>query len=124
MLDGALNTSAALGTTTDTFFKVSALQPGHNYTFTVRARCLLGGQLCGDPATLLFHAQAPGKSKCARPAPPRPFTAILQGLWGGRGACRGEAERHSTPLEAGLPGAEHWNPGPLKDSAQLMTPQR
>lgn len=78
VLDGALNTSAALGTTTDTFFKVSALQPGHNYTFTVRARCLLGGQLCGDPATLLFHAPAPaGGGSSASPAARSPDVAAV-----------------------------------------------
>lgn len=55
MQDSAKNISAYLGNTTDTFFKISNLKLGHNYTFTVQARCLVGSQLCGEPAVLLYE---------------------------------------------------------------------
>lgn len=57
-----MNTTAYLGNTTDNFFKVSNLKLGHNYTFTVRASCLLGSQLCGEPAVLLFDDLGSGQS--------------------------------------------------------------
>uniref|UniRef100_A0ABI7ZXI1 Sortilin-related receptor n=1 Tax=Felis catus TaxID=9685 RepID=A0ABI7ZXI1_FELCA len=60
MLDGAMNISAYLGNTTDTFFKISNLKLGHNYTFTVQARCLFGSQICGEPAVLLYDELGSG----------------------------------------------------------------
>ncbi|XP_035288047.1 sortilin-related receptor-like isoform X1 [Anguilla anguilla] len=54
--DSVTNASTCLGNTTETFFKISSLLAGHNYTFSVRARCLLSGQLCGEPAVLLFDS--------------------------------------------------------------------
>lgn len=62
MLDGAMNISAYLGNTTDTFFKISNLKLGHNYTFTVQARCLFGSQICGEPAVLLYDELGSGES--------------------------------------------------------------
>lgn len=43
-----------LGNTTETFFRINSLLMGHNYTFSVRARCLLNNQLCGEAAVLLY----------------------------------------------------------------------
>ncbi|XP_004389058.1 sortilin-related receptor isoform X1 [Trichechus manatus latirostris] len=54
MFDSAMNISAYLGNTTDNFFRISNLKMGHNYTFTVQARCLFGSQICGEPAVLLY----------------------------------------------------------------------
>ncbi|MEJ1287722.1 sortilin-related receptor LDLR class A repeat-containing [Cricetulus griseus] len=54
MFDSAMNLTAYLGNTTDNFFKVTNLKMGHNYTFTVQARCLFGSQICGEPAVLLY----------------------------------------------------------------------
>lgn len=44
----------SLGNTTETFFRISNLLVGHNYTFSVRACCLVNGQLCGEAAVLLY----------------------------------------------------------------------
>ncbi|KAM8927924.1 sortilin-related receptor [Pelodytes ibericus] len=55
MFDSASNVTTCLGNTTDNFFKISNLKMGHNYTFTVQARCLYGGQICGEPAVLLYN---------------------------------------------------------------------
>ncbi|KAM6959084.1 sortilin-related receptor [Aplochiton taeniatus] len=52
--DSVSNLSSYLGNTTETYFRISSLLAGHNYTFSVQARCLLGGQLCGEPALLLY----------------------------------------------------------------------
>uniref|UniRef100_A0A8C9JTB2 Sortilin related receptor 1 n=1 Tax=Panthera tigris altaica TaxID=74533 RepID=A0A8C9JTB2_PANTA len=65
MLDGAMNISAYLGNTTDTFFKISNLKLGHNYTFTVQARCLFGSQICGEPAVLLYDELGSGAGASA-----------------------------------------------------------
>uniref|UniRef100_A0A8C3NJ67 Sortilin-related receptor n=1 Tax=Geospiza parvula TaxID=87175 RepID=A0A8C3NJ67_GEOPR len=54
MFDSLMNITAYLGNTTENFFKVSNLKMGHNYSFSVQARCLYGGQMCGEPATLLY----------------------------------------------------------------------
>ncbi|XP_043847881.1 sortilin-related receptor [Dromiciops gliroides] len=54
MYDSVMNITAYLGNTTDNFFKISNLKMGHNYTFSVQARCLLSGQICGEPAVLLY----------------------------------------------------------------------
>lgn len=62
MFDSAMNISAYLGNTTDNFFKISNLKLGHNYTFTVQARCLFGSQICGEPAILLYDELGSGKS--------------------------------------------------------------
>lgn len=61
MFDSAMNITAYLGNTTDNFFKISNLKLGHNYTFTVQARCLFGGQICGEPAVLLYDDLGSGK---------------------------------------------------------------
>ncbi|XP_076833567.1 LOW QUALITY PROTEIN: sortilin-related receptor [Brachyhypopomus gauderio] len=60
MHDTVSNSSAWLGNTTETFFRISNLLLGHNYTFSVRARCLLSGQLCGDAAVLRYDELATG----------------------------------------------------------------
>ncbi|XP_075046529.1 sortilin-related receptor [Mixophyes fleayi] len=52
--DSSSNISTFLGNTTENFFKISNLKLGHNYTFTVQARCLYSGQICGEPARLLY----------------------------------------------------------------------
>uniref|UniRef100_H3DA53 Sortilin-related receptor n=1 Tax=Tetraodon nigroviridis TaxID=99883 RepID=H3DA53_TETNG len=52
--DSTTNQTSYLGNTTETYLRVSSLQPGHNYTFSVQARCLVGGQLCGEAALLLY----------------------------------------------------------------------
>lgn len=67
MFDSAMNLSAYLGNTTDNFFKVSNLKMGHNYTFTVQARCLFGSQICGEPAVLLFDELSSGERLCGHP---------------------------------------------------------
>lgn len=54
MLDHKINTTVCLGNTTENIFRISDLKFGHNYTFTVQARCLYNGQICGAPATLLY----------------------------------------------------------------------
>ncbi|KAJ8343111.1 hypothetical protein SKAU_G00330390 [Synaphobranchus kaupii] len=54
--DSVSNSTTCLGNTTETFFKISSLLLGHNYTFSVQARCLLNGQLCGEPAVLLYDS--------------------------------------------------------------------
>nr|XP_033774457.1 sortilin-related receptor isoform X1 [Geotrypetes seraphini] len=54
MYDSLTNITTCLGNTTNNFFKISNLKVGHNYTFTVQARCLNGGQICGDSALLLY----------------------------------------------------------------------
>uniref|UniRef100_A0A8C0SLN4 Sortilin-related receptor n=1 Tax=Canis lupus familiaris TaxID=9615 RepID=A0A8C0SLN4_CANLF len=61
MFDSAMNISAYLGNTTDNFFKISNLKLGHNYTFTVQARCLFGSQICGEPAVLLYDELGSGE---------------------------------------------------------------
>lgn len=65
MFDSALNLTAYLGNTTDNFFKVSNLKMGHNYTFTVQARCLFGSQICGEPAVLLYDELSAGGDTAA-----------------------------------------------------------
>ncbi|OWK17993.1 SORL1, partial [Cervus elaphus hippelaphus] len=60
MFDSVMNISAYLGNTTDNFFKISNLKLGHNYTFTVQARCLFGSQICGEPAVLLYDELGSG----------------------------------------------------------------
>uniref|UniRef100_A0AAQ5YBJ5 Fibronectin type-III domain-containing protein n=1 Tax=Amphiprion ocellaris TaxID=80972 RepID=A0AAQ5YBJ5_AMPOC len=52
VLDSVTNQTSYLGNTTETYFRISSLLVGHNYTFSVQARCLLNGQLCGEPALL------------------------------------------------------------------------
>ncbi|XP_072342495.1 sortilin-related receptor [Scyliorhinus torazame] len=54
MFDHVTNTTVCLGNTTENIFKISDLKFGHNYTFTVQARCLYNGQICGEPAFLLY----------------------------------------------------------------------
>ncbi|XP_036379298.1 sortilin-related receptor-like [Megalops cyprinoides] len=58
--DSVTNSTSCLGNTTDTVFKVTSLLVGHNYTFSVQARCLLNGQLCGEPALLLYDSLGTG----------------------------------------------------------------
>ncbi|XP_059389149.1 sortilin-related receptor-like isoform X1 [Carassius carassius] len=54
MHDSVTNSTKCLGNTTETFFRISNLMVGHNYTFSVRVRCLLNNQLCGEAAVLLY----------------------------------------------------------------------
>ncbi|KAM7413680.1 hypothetical protein PAMA_020860 [Pampus argenteus] len=60
--DSVTNQTACLGNTTETYFRISSLLLGHNYTFSVQARCLLNGQLCGEPALLLYNQLTAGAS--------------------------------------------------------------
>uniref|UniRef100_A0A8D2LH51 Sortilin related receptor 1 n=1 Tax=Varanus komodoensis TaxID=61221 RepID=A0A8D2LH51_VARKO len=62
MFDRVTNSTTHLGNTTENVFKVSNLKPGHNYSFTVQARCLYSGQMCGEPATLLYNELGTGDS--------------------------------------------------------------
>ncbi|XP_069003442.1 sortilin-related receptor isoform X1 [Embiotoca jacksoni] len=55
VFDGVTNQTSYLGNTTETYFRISSLLVAHNYTFSVQARCLLNGQLCGEPALLLYN---------------------------------------------------------------------
>uniref|UniRef100_A0A671K1R9 Sortilin-related receptor n=1 Tax=Sinocyclocheilus anshuiensis TaxID=1608454 RepID=A0A671K1R9_9TELE len=59
MHDSVSNSTKCLGNTTETFFRISNLLVGHNYTFSVRARCLLINQLCGEAAVLLYDELGP-----------------------------------------------------------------
>ncbi|XP_056330137.1 sortilin-related receptor-like [Danio aesculapii] len=52
--DSVTNSTKCLGNTTETFFRINSLLAGHNYTFSVQARCLLSNQLCGESAVLLY----------------------------------------------------------------------
>lgn len=54
MHDSVSNSTKCLGNTTETFLRISNLLVGHNYTFSVRACCLLNNQLCGEAAVLLY----------------------------------------------------------------------
>ncbi|XP_059930371.1 sortilin-related receptor [Gadus macrocephalus] len=60
MYDSVSNQTMFLGNTTETFFRINRLLAGHNYSFSVQARCLLGGQLCGEPALLLYDQLGKG----------------------------------------------------------------
>uniref|UniRef100_A0A4W3H7Z2 Sortilin-related receptor n=1 Tax=Callorhinchus milii TaxID=7868 RepID=A0A4W3H7Z2_CALMI len=69
MYDHVTNTTVCLGNTSETTFMVSNLKLGHNYTFTVQARCLYNGQICGKPASLLYDelGNDPSASKSSKP---------------------------------------------------------
>lgn len=58
--DSVTNQTSFLGNTTETYLRISSLQAGHNYTFSVQARCLVGGQLCGEAALLLYDQLTAG----------------------------------------------------------------
>lgn len=58
--DSLTNQTSNLGNTTETYFRISSLLGGHNYTFSVQARCLVSSQLCGEPAFLLYNQLAAG----------------------------------------------------------------
>lgn len=60
MYDSVTNHTTYLGNTTETYFRITSLMIGHNYTFSVQARCLLNGQLCGEPALLLYNQLTAG----------------------------------------------------------------
>lgn len=62
--DSVTNVTTCLGNTTETYFRISSLLMGHNYTFSVQARCLLSGQLCGEPALLLYNQLTGGTFAC------------------------------------------------------------
>ncbi|XP_029570089.1 sortilin-related receptor-like [Salmo trutta] len=64
--DSLSNSTVLLGNTTETFFRISSLLAGHNYTFSVQARCLLNGQLCGKSALLLYDQLGQGPSEAVR----------------------------------------------------------
>lgn len=66
MYDSYSNVSTYLGNTSDNFFRISNLNLGHNYTFTVQARCLYSDQLCGEPALLLYDQ--PGTDLDSQPS--------------------------------------------------------
>lgn len=61
MYDSVTNQTTYLGNTTETYFRISSLLLGHNYTFSVQASCLQNGQLCGEPALLLYNQLTGGK---------------------------------------------------------------
>ncbi|XP_061923873.1 sortilin-related receptor-like [Entelurus aequoreus] len=63
--DGVTNKTTFLGNTTETYFRISSLQKGHNYTFSVQACCLLNDQLCGEPALLLYNQFRAGASEAS-----------------------------------------------------------
>ncbi|XP_067102176.1 sortilin-related receptor isoform X3 [Osmerus mordax] len=63
--DSVTNSNTCLGNTTETYFRIGSLQAGHNYTFSVQARCLLAGQLCGEPALLLYDQLGSGPSEAS-----------------------------------------------------------
>uniref|UniRef100_A0A672I1X7 Fibronectin type-III domain-containing protein n=1 Tax=Salarias fasciatus TaxID=181472 RepID=A0A672I1X7_SALFA len=65
VFDSVTNQTSFLGNTTETYFRISSLQPGHNYSFSVQARCLVSGQLCGEPAMLLY-TQMTGATDASR----------------------------------------------------------
>ncbi|KAJ7304991.1 hypothetical protein JRQ81_010733 [Phrynocephalus forsythii] len=65
MFDSVSNSTSYLGNTTENVFKVSNLKPGHNYSFAVQARCLYNGQMCGEPATLLYNELTTGENPAA-----------------------------------------------------------
>ncbi|KAM5310926.1 sortilin-related receptor isoform 1-T6 [Glossophaga mutica] len=77
MFDSGMNISAYLGNTTDNFFKISNLKSGHNYTFTVQARCLVGSQICGEPAVLLYDDLGAGGDASAVQAARSPDIAAV-----------------------------------------------
>uniref|UniRef100_A0AAR2KSS9 Fibronectin type-III domain-containing protein n=1 Tax=Pygocentrus nattereri TaxID=42514 RepID=A0AAR2KSS9_PYGNA len=58
--DSVSNSTTMLGNTTETFFWTGNLLLGHNYTFSVRARCLVNNQLCGEAAVLLYDELGKG----------------------------------------------------------------
>uniref|UniRef100_A0A3Q1ID25 Sortilin-related receptor n=1 Tax=Anabas testudineus TaxID=64144 RepID=A0A3Q1ID25_ANATE len=60
MYDSVTNQTTYLGNTTETYFRIASLKAGHNYTFSVQARCLLSSQLCGEPALLLYNQLTAG----------------------------------------------------------------
>lgn len=62
--DSVTNQTSYLGNTTETYFRINTLLLGHNYTFSVQARCLLSSQLCGEPALLLYNQLAAGRGTC------------------------------------------------------------
>ncbi|KAG8002285.1 Sortilin-related receptor [Nibea albiflora] len=64
--DSVTNQTSYLGNTTETYFRISSLLVGHNYTFSVQARCLFNGQLCGEPAFLLYNQLTAGASDASR----------------------------------------------------------
>nr|XP_061781469.1 sortilin-related receptor-like isoform X2 [Nerophis lumbriciformis] len=64
--DGVTNKTTFLGNTTETYFRISSLQKGHNYTFSVQACCLLNDQLCGEPALLLYNQFRAGASEASQ----------------------------------------------------------
>lgn len=66
MYDSVTNQTTFLGNTTETYFRISSLQTGHNYTFSVQARCLVSGQLCGEAALLLYDQLTAGTHTLAR----------------------------------------------------------
>lgn len=66
MYDSVTNQTTYLGNTTETYFRIASLKAGHNYTFSVQARCLLNSQLCGEPALLLYNQLTAGTGAYTR----------------------------------------------------------
>ncbi|KAG7282266.1 hypothetical protein CRUP_033793 [Coryphaenoides rupestris] len=66
MYDSVSNKTIFLGNTIENFFRINNLLVGHNYSFSVQARCLLNGQLCGEPALLLYDQLGTGASGAVR----------------------------------------------------------
>ncbi|KAJ8266258.1 hypothetical protein GJAV_G00128370 [Gymnothorax javanicus] len=79
MHDSVSNSTVCLGNTTETVFRISSLLAGHNYTFSVRARCLLNEQLCGEPALLLYDRLAadPGSKDASQGEKSRDMAGVV-----------------------------------------------
>uniref|UniRef100_A0A3P8Z6A1 Sortilin-related receptor n=1 Tax=Esox lucius TaxID=8010 RepID=A0A3P8Z6A1_ESOLU len=75
--DSLSNSTVLLGNTTETFFRISSLRAGHNYTFSVQARCLLNGQLCGEPALLLYDTLGQGDDAAQSSGQPGDMAAVV-----------------------------------------------
>ncbi|XP_014826250.1 PREDICTED: sortilin-related receptor-like [Poecilia mexicana] len=77
VFDSVTKQTAYLGNTTETYFRISSLLVGHNYTFSVQARCLLGGQLCGEPALLLYNQQTGSREASHRDNHSRDMASVV-----------------------------------------------
>uniref|UniRef100_UPI00398ED6D8 sortilin-related receptor isoform X2 n=1 Tax=Pristiophorus japonicus TaxID=55135 RepID=UPI00398ED6D8 len=77
MFDHVTNTTVCLGNTTENIFKISDLKFGHNYTFTVRARCLYNGQICGEPTSLLYDELGNADSSASKSSKSTDVAAIV-----------------------------------------------
>ncbi|KAL4608616.1 sortilin-related receptor [Arapaima gigas] len=110
--DSVTNSSTCLGNTTETFFRVGSLVVGHNYTFSVRARCLLNGQLCGEAALLLYDAISTGKAG---------YVVLAYGEWWSMNLDPSLSPSRSSLLSAGN-SEPSSKPGGSGDVAAVVVP--